>query len=115
MKDIEKVTMAILNNLQETNFCKFFGQSEIMMELNYICRRELLCSRPLLFRIKYNTLLPVVIQTLSKQINIFTIPPNVISSGGCKLLDYKRFEVFTAVNFQIVFWVVILCSPVYGY
>jgi hypothetical protein len=107
--------MAILNNLQEIDFCKFFRQLEIMMELKYICRRDLLCSRPLLFQIKYNTLLPVIIQTLSKQITVFTILLNVISSRGYKLSDCTCSEVFTAVIFQIVFWVVILCSPVDEY
>jgi hypothetical protein len=79
--------MVILNNLQETDFCKFFAQLEIMDQLKYICRKELLCSRMELFGIKYNTLLPVIIQTLSKQIKIVTILLNVISSRGSKLLN----------------------------
>jgi hypothetical protein len=41
MKDM-KVTMAILNNLQENDFCMFFRQLEIMLEVKYICRRKLL-------------------------------------------------------------------------
>jgi hypothetical protein len=113
-KDI-KVTMTILNNVQENDFRMFFGQLEIVLELKYICRRELLSSKPLQFRIKFNTVLPIIIQTLSKQIKVFAILLNVISFRGCQLLDCICFEVFVAVIFQIVFLVAILYSFVAEY